>query len=134
MKQSLKKHAKKLRFGLIGGINTLIDFSLLFLGTSLGLNHFVANYIATSVAFVFSFFANRSFTFRSQTKAHRQLIPFLAVTLFGLWVIQPVVMWLVLMPLDNMEPNLALLAAKLVATGVTLVWNYVLYSRLVFSR
>lgn len=134
MKQSLKKHADKLRFGLIGGINTLIDFSLLFLGTSLGLNHFVANYIATSVAFIFSFFANRSFTFKSKDKIHRQLVPFLTVTLFGLWVLQPVIIWLMLIPLSGIDSNLALFIAKIAATATTLVWNYVWYSRFVFKK
>lgn len=134
MKQSLKKHAKKLRFGLIGGVNTLTDFSLLFLGTSLGLNHFVANYIATSFAFIFSFFANRSFTFKSKDKIHRQLVPFLTVTLFGLWVLQPVIIWLMLIPLSGIDSNLALFIAKIAATATTLVWNYVWYSRFVFKK
>jgi putative flippase GtrA len=65
MKALIKKHESKIRFALVGGINTAIDFGILFLLTSFGLNKFVANFISTSVAFIFSFFANRSFTFKS---------------------------------------------------------------------
>ena len=133
MKALLKKHESKLRFALVGGVNTLIDFGLLFLGTSLGLNKFVANLASTSVAFVFSFFANRSFTFRSSGDMKQQFIPFLVVTLSGLWLLQTMVIWLVSLALTGLPDDIALLIAKLVATGASLVWNYMLYKRFVFK-
>jgi putative flippase GtrA len=133
MKQLIKKHESKLRFAFIGGLNTAIDFGILFLLNSLGFNKYIANIVSTFVAFVFSFFANRSFTFKSKKDAHKQIIPFLVVTLTGLWVFQPVIIWLVLMPLQSINQTVALFIAKLVATVVSLIWNYVLYSRFVFK-
>ena len=133
MKELLKKHASKLRFALVGGTNTAIDFGILFLLHSLGLNKYIANIISTSVAFIFSFFANRSFTFKSEKGASKQVIPFLVVTLTGLWILQPAVIWVVLLPLGNLDQNIALFIAKLAATVVSLVWNYILYSRFVFK-
>ncbi len=133
MKELLKKHESKLRFAFIGGVNTAIDFGILFLLNGLGLNKYIANIISTSVAFVFSFFANRSFTFKSKKDARKQAIPFLVVTLTGLWVLQPIVIWTTLLPLTSIDQNIALFIAKLAATVVSLIWNYILYSRFVFK-
>ena len=133
MKELLKKHESKLRFALVGGTNTAIDFGILFLLHGLGLNKYVANIISTSVAFIFSFFANRSFTFKSKKDGRKQAIPFLVVTLTGLWILQPAVIWLVLLLLQGLDQNIALFIAKLAATVVSLVWNYILYIRFVFK-
>lgn len=133
MKPLIKKHESKLRFALVGGTNTAIDFGILFLLHGLGVNKYIANIVSTSVAFIFSFFANRRFTFQSKKAVRTQVIPFLIVTLTGLWVLQPIVIWLVLLPLQQLDQTMALFIAKLVATVVSLVWNYVLYSRSVFK-
>lgn len=134
MKALLKKHESKLRFAFIGGINTAIDFGILFLLTALGLDKLVANFFSTSVAFVFSFFANRTFTFKSTGSAKKQFLPFLIVTLIGLWVLQPLVILGVTQLLHTLNDSLALFIAKLIATIVSLVWNYILYSRFVFKK
>ncbi len=133
MKQILKKHESKVRFALIGGINTAIDFGILFLLHSLGINKYIANIVSTSIAFVFSFFANRTFTFKSKGSAKKQFIPFLIATLSGLWILQPVIIWAAQKPLDNLDEALGLFIAKLLATIASLVWNYILYSRFVFK-
>ncbi len=134
MKALLKKHESKLRFAFIGGINTAIDFGILFLLTALGLDKLVANFFSTSVAFVFSFFANRTFTFKSTGSAKKQFLPFLAVTLTGLWVLQPLVILAITQLLHAIDQSLALFVAKLIATIVSLIWNYILYSRFVFKK
>lgn len=135
MKALLKKHASKLRFVLVGGTNTIIDFGLLFILVSVGLDKIPSNYISTTVAFVFSFFANRSYTFKSKGNIKRQLILFIAVTLFGLWVIQPIIISGVSYGLSTfgLADNIVLLIGKIIATVVTMIWNYVLYARLVFT-
>ncbi len=134
MKALLKKHESKLRFAFIGGINTALDFGILFLLTALGLDKLVANFFSTSVAFVFSFFANRTFTFKSTGSAKKQFLPFLAVTLTGLWVLQPLVILAITQLLHSLDQALALFIAKLIATVVSLIWNYILYSRFVFKK
>lgn len=133
MKALLKKHESKLRFALIGGINTGIDFALLVLLNSVGVNKYIANFISTSAAFIFSFFANRTFTFKSSGDAKKQAIPFLIVTLSGLWILQPLIIWLCTPLFNSLNQEIALLLAKLIATIASLIWNYVLYSRIVFK-
>lgn len=130
------KNSKVVRFAVIGGINTLLDFSiLLLLSRVFGVPVVVANIISTSVAFVFSFIMNKKYTFKtSGSNVRRELILFIAVTLFGLWVLQNVVIWLVIPLLVAFSPQIQLLGAKLVATVVSLVWNYLMYDRVVFTH
>lgn len=134
MKALLEKHVSKVRFAVVGGVNTALDFGILFILTTFGVDKLVANFISTSIAFVFSFFANRSFTFKSSGALKRQIIPFLVVTLTGLWILQPLIILGVTRLLSILDDTLALLIAKLIATIVTLIWNYVLYSRVVFKH
>ena len=137
MDQLLKQHAEKFRFALVGGFNTALDFGLLFLFVSLGVDKIVANYLSTSVAFIFSFFANKTFTFKAKGgNAKREFIAFMLVTLFGLWVLQPLVIAGITAALQptSLSDSLILLIAKLIATIVSLVWNYVLYARVVFKK
>lgn len=131
MDELIKKHASKLRFALIGGINTALDFGLLFGLTALGLDKIIANYISTGFALIFSFFANRSYTFKSTTSTKKQIVPFLIVTLIGLWILQPLIIWAYTSVVG--DDALSLFVAKLLATVASLTWNYLLYSRFVFK-
>jgi len=133
----LKKHAEKLRFGLVGGANTAIDFGILFALVFLGVDKLVANFFSTGIAFVFSFYVNRSFTFKSTGgNTKKQFGLFLVITLFGLWVIQPAIIaataWL--LASSDLSKSIILLAGKLLATVATLIWNYILYSKFVFIK
>ena len=137
MEKFREKHGDKFRFVLVGGANTALDFILLFLFVNLGVNKIVANYFSTGLALIFSFFVNKSFTFKNKDgNAKKQFAIFLLVTLSGLWVLQPIIIWAsspILEPYIS-DSNLLLFVAKLVASVATLVWNYLFYSRLVFKK
>ncbi len=135
MEKLLKKHETKVRFLAVGVTNTVIDFALLFLFTNLGVNRYIANILSTGVAFVFSFFANKKFTFRDgQKDAKKQFLVFSVVTLSGLWLLQPLIIWIVtdFLAAYTNNQSLILFLAKVIATIATLVWNYILYSKVVF--
>jgi len=137
MKVSVKNSEQKARFLVVGGANTAIDFGLLFLLKALGLPVVAANIASTTAAFCFSFFANKKYTFKTKsTNLKKEIISFVLVTLFGLWVLQTIVIWLVSLLLVNWQlPSVTvLLIAKFFATCVSLTWNYVLYSRVVFKQ
>ena len=120
-----KNQNQKLKFIFVGLVNTAIDFALLFVLTGLGLGRILSNMISTGVAFSFSFVANRNFTFAVRSgNVKKQFALFFVVTFFGLWVIQPIIISLV--------PNL--LFGKMVATTVTMIWNYILYDKVVFAK
>ena len=137
MQDILKQHAEKFSFALVGGFNTALDFGILFLLVALGLDKIAANFVSTSIAFVFSFFANKTFTFKAKSGgAKREFIMFMIVTLFGLWILQPIIITLTtaaISPLALSE-SVVLMIAKLLATIVSLVWNYLMYSRFVFKK
>lgn len=131
------KSRKPFIFAAIGALNTVLDFGILFALKSFGLPAIAANTVSTSVAFVFSFVMNRKYTFKSSGQnVKRELVLFIAVTLFGLWVLQNIVIWL-LTPVGlsfGWSDDTAVLVAKLVATGVSLVWNYIMYDKVVFKK
>lgn len=138
MQEVVKKHADKLRFAIVGSINTALDFSILFILTMLfNIPKELANFISTSVSFLFSFFANKKYTFKSTSKnLKRQFILFTIVTLFGLWVIQTIIIAAITPAFTNLGVNkpAALLISKLIATAASLIWNYTLYSKVVFKK
>lgn len=132
-----KSNGTKARFLVVGGTNTVIDFGILFLLKALGLPVIAANLIATTAAFCFSFIANKKYTFKTtNTNIKREVILFVVVTLFGLWVLQTLVIQGILLLLNDtsLSSEVSLLLAKLCATVVSLVWNYTLYSRVVFKQ
>ncbi len=134
---TIKNKAQKLRFGLVGIANTLIDLGGLFTLTALGLPTLPSNVVSTTLAFFFSFFANKKYTFRSTgANLKREIFLFTIVTLFGLWVLQTVVLHLMTLALSKsgLPSNTVLFIAKLCAVAVSLVWNYTLYSRVVFKK
>ncbi len=133
---NLKNKKQFGRFALVGVVNTLLDFGLLFLLRSAGLPMIAANIISTTTAFISSFVANKKYTFKTTgTDLKRELTLFIVVTLFGLWVLQSIVLWAITPALEDMLGNhrYGLLGAKLLATVVSMVWNYVLYTKLVFK-
>lgn len=136
LKKILKNHAEKIRFGSVGAINTAIDFSILFILVELGLPNIVSNFISTSVALIFSFFANKKFTFKTDKTTAKHFTGFIIITLFGLWVIQPVIIESVriLMQTSNINPRIILLIGKTLATIASLIWNYILYKKFVFIK
>jgi putative flippase GtrA len=137
MEKFQEKHGNKLRFVIVGGANTALDFLLLFLFVNLGVNKIGANYLSTGISLVFSFFANKSFTFKNKSaNAKKQFGIFLLVTITGLWVIQPLIIWAVTSVLESYVTNdsALLFVAKLIATVASLTWNYFFYSRLVFKK
>ena len=135
--EHLRKHAQKIRFGIVGLANTTLDFALLFLLVAFGLDKIPANYISTGISFIFSFFVNKSFTFKSKGgNVKKQFAYFIVITIIGLWVIQPLIITGVstLLAGTGWASAFILLVAKLVATVASLIWNYIFYSRLVFKK
>lgn len=132
----LKNKTQLLRFGIVGTANTLLDFGLLFGLTALGWSKIPANTVSTGISFIFSFFANKQYTFKSKnTDVKREIVLFIVVTLFGLWVLQNVTIWLISPLLNHFLQHEAtvLFIAKLCGTGVSLVWNYIMYNKVVFK-
>lgn len=130
-----RKNKQLLRFGLVGTVNTIIDFTLLFILQSAGISIILSNICSTSAAFCFSYSANKKYTFRSTESINRrEVLLFLAVTLSGLWIIQTLVLWvtLPLIAMSGLDPSSCLAIGKVTATTFSLSWNFILYKKIVF--
>lgn len=140
---------KTARFALVGIGNTLLDFllfnALLFLFSATGNAQRTAlNTLSFLSVAVVSYLVNRRFVFRSSVVGHRRLIGFIAVNVISLIIGQQIVLWLYLehgtsisdifvditnLDFDFIHSN----AAKAAGTAISMVVNFVLYDRLVFS-
>lgn len=135
--KKIKNNPQLLRFGIVGGANTALDFGLLFVFKFIGIPVEIANIMSTGLAFIFSFFANKKYTFKTtNTNIIREMILFVIITLTGLWGLQTLIIALTHNPLTQLMGNtdVALLVAKLLATVASLTWNYLFYSKLVFKK
>lgn len=149
-----KEAAQVGRFGIVGVANTAIDFIMLnIISRATGWPDVWANIPAVVVAMTFSFFANRYFVFHAgkQKDIGRQALEFFPITAFGLIVIQGVIIWF-LESVWTGPVNLGVAIAsglgilhyvdkqfvitngvKAFATLASLVWNYIMYKKIVFK-
>ena len=83
---------------------------------------------------------NKKITFKSVSNNKKELIRemvlFILVTLFGLWVIQNIVISTTMPIFENLLKNkrISLLLSKLIATVFSLIWNFILYKKVVFKK
>ena len=128
-----------IKFAYIGAFNTAFDFAILFSLKTLGINIVAANITSTGVTFILSFILNKKITFNSTNKTKKENIKefllFTVITLFGLWVIQTLVIYIVTSILSSiLISNINLFIAKIIATIFSLIWNFVLYKKVVFKK
>jgi len=124
-------NATQVRFAVVGVLNTAVDAVGYALLATFGVPMFVANFISTTAGMLLSFTLNRNFTFRAKDgDIRRQAILFFAITAFGLWVVQAAVIFAV----TKLFPGVHLLVPKLGAIAVGMVWNYVMYKKVVFRQ
>ena len=142
------------KFGVVGILNTLIEFSIFnaLSGKQLKYPKIVANTCSTSVAMLFSFFANREGVFNgSHGNPVTEVILFFVATGFGIYVLQNAVLYLLLyrwswptklvthfLRVTKLKQRFSLdftlrNGGKAAATVVSLTWNFFLYKYVVFK-
>ena len=66
-----------IKFGFVGGMNTLIGTAVMFFAyNALGLGYWVSSALNYIVGSIFSYFANKYFTFKSKKKSLREVLRF----------------------------------------------------------
>lgn len=127
------------KFALVGVLNTAIDFGILnFLiattSVTSGLGIILINSTSFSTALVNSYFWNKEWVFAE--KKGGNFLTFLAVTIIGLSINTGVVYILttyvspVIVTTDTLWANLA----KVMATFLSLAWNFLGYRLIVFKK
>ncbi|MES9903054.1 MAG: GtrA family protein [Sedimenticola sp.] len=125
----MKMSGEFIRFGIVGVVNTAIDFGLfILLFWGLGLEPLVANALAYLLAVTNSFFLNHSWTFRIDNSAISLISygRFVVFNSFGLFLATLAILFLS----DFIRAELA----KLLAVGLTLVWNFSTSKLFVFNQ
>jgi|SRR3990167_6196015 len=127
------------KFSLVGVLNTAIDFGILnflsaIFSVTKGFGIVPVNAASVAIAVVNSFYWNKEWVFA--TKREVNFVTFTAVTLIGLSINTGIVYFLttfvspILMTSEALWANLA----KVLATSLSLVWNFLGYKLIVFRR
>lgn len=135
----------------MGIVNTGVDFVILnILVFGFGLNKIPANMVSVSIAMLVSYALNYRIVFRNTDSGHsKKLVLFISITMFGLFILQNLVIYIfvhtftgpanlvsdILSKLGiELSQNFILLnTAKVIATIVTMIWNFLMYRKFVFG-
>ena len=132
----VKKYTDLVRFLLIGGTNTVIDLALYFVFANLlEIYPVFASIASTGITLIFSFFMNHHFVFRSNKRRRHTLLNFVLITLFNVWVVQSVVIFLAYHSLENISyftDHLWTLnlVSKITGVSVSMVLNFLGYNKI----
>lgn len=130
------------KFAVVGVMNTAIDFGVLNIlifatGVRGGAALALLNSISFAVATTNSYLWNKFWTFRDKNSAKAvEIGQFLAVSIVGLGINSGVV-YLVstfVDPMFGLAPAMWVNVAKVLATGFSLIWNFIGYKFIVFKK
>ena len=132
------------KYVLVGSLNTGIDFAVLNLllwmtGIYSGKWIILLNAIAFSVAVINSYFWNKFWTFKDKGtdgSKVKEFSQFVSITLIGMILNTAVVYFMTTFtsPIMELSPELWANLAKVFATGISLVWNFLGYKFIVFKK
>ena len=131
------------RFVVVGVINTGIDFLLLniemfFTKITSGPEMLVQNTISFGLATINSYYLNKLWTFddKDKKKGGIKFAQFLTVSIIGV-IINSSIVYLItsnIHPMFGLSPQLWANIAKLAATAISLIWNFLGYKFIVFKK
>ena len=116
-------------YGVVGGLATLVEwgfFRLFSLSLSL---HYV---LSTTIAYIISTFANWGFgkllLFREKQNVWKELGRIYLTAIVG-WLLNLLIMWLLVDLLRLPE-----MPAKIVATGLVFIWNFLIRKLVIYRK
>jgi putative flippase GtrA len=135
--------AQLLRFAVVGVLNTGIDFAILnilsyFTHITSGTGIIPLKGVAFLAANINSYLINKKWTFKDNTSGEgaKKFSTYLAVSVVGALINLGAVYLITtyVPPVFGLNKSLWLNAANLVATGLSLIWNFVGYKLIVFRN
>lgn len=119
---------KFLKFGIVGFLGMVIDFSITFLlKEKLKIHRYISSSAGFTIAASSNYLLNRLWTFESNNpRVLVEYSTFIIISLIGL-VINNLFLYL-------FEKKMRFYLAKLFATGVTTIWNFLANYYFTFTR
>ena len=119
--------SKLLKFGIVGCSGMIVDFGTTYICKEiLKINKFISNGIGFILAATSNYFLNRNWTFNSQSEdIGTQYVQFMIVSAIGLGI-NSIVLYLL-----NEKLKWNFYFSKLIAIGVTTIWNF--FANLLFT-
>jgi putative flippase GtrA len=122
--------AQLFRFGVLGVVSVIAEFSLLFfLKDYIGLDLMIANRIAFGIVLLANYWASRAWVFGSGTHSSQiEFVIFVGVSLVGLAINE------LLLPQLVYGVQFDEHLSKLLTIGVVVVWNFIMKRLVVFKK
>ena len=118
-----------IKFGMVGVINTLVNWIIFFILNALGMYYILANIIAYILGTVNSYLWNTLWVFKYKDKASTETtIKFIILNLIGLGLNTGILY--VLVDLCNLNKFIGLVTT----TAIVMILNYIVNKLLVFSK
>ena len=111
-----------LKFIVVGGIATIIDFAVLYLLKEfIGLNEILANTISFTVSVIYNYIASIKWVFDvdKDKNEKQQFIIFIVFSIIGLGI-NNLILWICI---DKF--NIHYLIGKVFATGIVMIFNFI---------
>lgn len=117
------------KFGIVGVINTLLNWIIFFMLNSVGIYYIISNVIAYSIATINSYFWNSKWVFKyEKDKKAIVFLKFILLNLFGL-TLNTIILF-VLVDKFMLDKILALV----ITTGIVMFINYIINKLCVFKK
>ena len=115
------------RFILVGIMNTVIGTSVMFIAYNfLGLGYWISSALNYIIGSIFSYFANKYFTFKSEKKSGKEIVRFVLNIAICYFIAYGVAKPIINMLLGNLKLNISLLeqAGMLLGMCIFIVLNF----------
>jgi putative flippase GtrA len=109
------------KFGIVGFIAFLIDYSILYLLTSIvGINYLISSGISFTISLIFNYIASTKYVFNTGHKQEiKDVIIFAFLSIIGLGINE------LIMFIGVDKFNINYLIVKIFATAIVMVYNFI---------
>ena len=130
----MKNDNELVKFLIVGVFNTIIGASIMFVAYNfLGLSYWVSTSLNYIIAGIFSFFANKKFTFKSEGKTFQKIILFIITLIFCYFVafyLSKKITFFIDISNKKLKENISMLLGMVIYT----VLNFILQKKVVFRK
>jgi putative flippase GtrA len=119
---------KFLSFNIIGLINTAITYGIYALAITVGINHFIALCIDYSCGITISFFMNKKFTFKIESKADIGMFLKMIIAYVPTFIVNAGLLWL-FVNMWGMNKYLS----QIIALGIVSLFSFFMQHKFVFK-